>query len=245
VDGFTKSRPDAPPGFFEVEAAGLAWLAVDGGVPVAEVLDVGPDAITVSRVREAVPSAAAARRFGEQLAATHDAGATAFGIGPDGWEGDGYIGQAQLPLRPHATWGEFYAVDRLLPYARRAGLGPGLAVIERLVGRLVVGAFDDDAPPARIHGDLWAGNVLFTSASVTLVDPAAHGGHRISDLAMLALFGLQHLNDVYAGYEATSTALPDGWRNLIGLHQLHPLLVHAVLFGGGYGTRAVSIAGGY
>ena len=205
MEGFTKVRPDAPPGFFEVEAAGLAWLCVDGGVPVAEVLDVGPD----------------------------------------GWEGDGYIGHAQLPLRPHATWGEFYALERLLPYARRAGLGSGLAAIERLAGRLVVGAFDDGASPARIHGDLWAGNVLFTSASATLVDPAAHGGHRISDLAMLALFGLQHLTDVYAGYEEACTALPDGWRDLIGLHQLHPLLVHAVLFGGGYGARAVGIAATY
>jgi hypothetical protein len=26
------------------------------------------------------------------------------------------------------------------------------------------------------------------------------------------------------------------------LHQLHPLLVHAVLFGGGYGARALAVA---
>jgi hypothetical protein len=32
--------------------------------------------------------------------------------------------------------------------------------------------------------------------------------------------------------------LADGWRSRVPLHQLHPLLVHAVMFGGGYGARA-------
>jgi fructosamine-3-kinase len=245
VDDVVKTRTGAPKGFFEVEAAGLAWLAVDGGVPVARVLDVRPDRITLARVRESVPTAAASRRFGEQLAVTHDAGAAAFGTGPDGWTGDGFIGAEPLTLRPHAHWGEFYAAERVLPYARRAGLGAGLQVIEALAERLASGAFDDLAPPARIHGDLWAGNVLFSGESATLIDPAAHGGHRITDLAMLALFGLPHLDDVYAGYEAASTWLPQRWRELVGLHQLHPLLVHAVLFGGGYGSRAVELARRY
>jgi len=245
VDGFTKTRPDAPAGFFEVEAAGLAWLAVDGGVPVVRVLDVEPDRITVARVREVQPTREGARRLGEQLAVTHDSGAPAFGAGPDGWAGDGYIGNAPLPLRPHPAWGEFYAAERLLPYARRADLGAGLGVIETLGERLARGEFDDQAPPARIHGDLWAGNVLFSGMSATLIDPAAHGGHRVTDLAMLALFGLPHLEDVYAGYEEASSALPGGWRDLVGLHQLHPLLVHAVLFGGGYGRRAVEVARRY
>lgn len=242
---FTKSRPGAPAGFFEVEAAGLRWLGVDGGAPVARVLDVRPDRITVSRVHGTAPTPQAARRFGRQLAVTHDAGARAFGAGPDGWTGDGYIGEAPLSLRPHPSWGEFYAAERVLPYARRAGLGDGLRVIETLAERLAAGEFDDGGPPARIHGDLWSGNVLFSGDSATLIDPAAHGGHRITDLAMLALFGLPHLDEVYAGYEAATTGLPDRWRDLVGLHQLHPLLVHAVLFGGGYGGRAVALARGY
>lgn len=245
MDGFTKTRQDAPDGYFGVEAAGLAWLDVDGGAPVVRVLDVGRDHLTVSRVRETVPTPQAARRFGEQLAVTHDAGASAFGIGPAGWRGDGWIGEAPLTLRPHTTWGEFYAAERVVPYARRAGLGEDLPVIEALAERLTAGEFDDGAPPARIHGDLWAGNVLFSGESATMIDPAAHGGHRITDLAMLALFGLPYLDEVYAGYEAASTHLPDAWRDLIGLHQLHPLLVHAVLFGGGYGARAVALARRY
>ncbi len=242
---FTKRRPDAPSGFFEVEAAGLRWLAVPGGAPVVPVIGVDAASITLGRVQTTRPTARAARRFGEQLASTHDAGAAAFGIGPDGWSGDGYIGEAPLRLRPHAGWGEFYATERVLPYARRAGLGSGRAVIEALAERLVAGEFDDAAPPARIHGDLWAGNVLFSGESATLIDPAAHGGHRITDLAMLALFGLPFLGEVHAGYQDASRQLPSGWRELIGLHQVHPLLVHAVLFGGGYGARAIAAAQQY
>lgn len=244
---FTKRRPGAPPGFFAVEAAGLAWLSVPGGAPVAEVLDVTAESITLSSVATVQPSEAAARAFGRQLARTHDAGAAAFGIGPDGWDGDGFIGTAPLSLRPHRSWGEFYAAERVLPYARtahRTGAlsSPGLRIIEAVAERLNAGEFDDPAPPARIHGDLWAGNVLFTATSATLVDPAAQGGHRITDLAMLALFGLPYLSQVYDAYAEHSTLLPPHWPDLSGLHQLHPLLVHAVLFGASYGEQAVEVA---
>lgn len=250
MEGYTKRRAGAPPGFFEVEAAGLRWLAVPGGVPVVPVLAVDAGGITVGRVVPVRPGAAAAATFGAQLARTHDAGAPAFGAGPDGWSGDGYIGDAPLTLRPHDAWGAFYAAERVLPYALAAARSgalprPGLATIEALAGRLADGEFDDAAPPARIHGDLWSGNVLFSGTSATVIDPAAHGGHRITDLAMLALFGLPHLAEVFAAYADASSHLRPGWRDLIVLHQLHPLLVHAVLFGGGYGERAVSAASRY
>jgi len=247
---FTKRRPDAPAGFFEVEAAGLRWLQVPGGVPVVGVRSVSAGEVVLERVRPAAATAHAAARFGAQLAVTHDAGAPAFGSPPDGWSGDGFIGDLPLSLRPQQRWGEFYAEQRVLPYARQAHqLGnlsaSGLALIEALSERLASGEFDDDSPPARIHGDLWAGNVLFSGESATVIDPAAHGGHRIADLAMLALFGLPHLNEVFAAYADASTRLPSDWRPLIALHQLHPLLVHAVLFGGGYGEQAAAVAHRY
>ena len=97
-------------------------------------------------------------------------------------------------------------------------------------------------PPARIHGDLWSGNVLWGSdGTAWLIDPAAHGGHRETDLAMLALFGAPHLQRLLDAY-AEAAPLADGWRERVPLHQLHPLLVHAVLFGGGYGARAAQAA---
>lgn len=250
MTGYTKRRTDAPRGFFEIEAAGLRWLNVTGGAPVAEVLDVDANSITTTAVVSVAPTTEAASRFGQQLAITHNAGASAFGIGPAGWAGDGFIGDAPLSLRPHSAWGEFYAQERVLLYAHTAArhgslTTAGLATIEALAERLTAGEFDDPAPPARIHGDLWTGNVVFTGDSAALIDPAAHGGHRITDLAMLALFGLPHLKEVLAGYADASDQLPAHWPELIKLHQLHPLLVHAVLFGGGYGDQAARAAQSY
>ncbi|MBB5787000.1 fructosamine-3-kinase [Jiangella mangrovi] len=94
---------------------------------------------------------------------------------------------------------------------------------------------------ALIHGDLWAGNVLWTERDAHLVDPAAHGGHRETDLAMLTLFGLPHLDRVLAAYDEAAPLAP-GWRERTALHQLHPVLVHAVLFGGSYGAQAGQLA---
>ena len=95
--------------------------------------------------------------------------------------------------------------------------------------------------PARLHGDLWSGNVLWAVDAAWLVDPAAHGGHRETDLAMLALFGLPYLDRVLLAYD-DAAPLADGWRERAPLHQLWPLLVHAVLFGDAYGARAGAAA---
>ena len=97
-------------------------------------------------------------------------------------------------------------------------------------------------PPARLHGDLWRGNVLWAAdGRVWLIDPAAHGGHRETDLAMLHLFGCPHLDRVVAAYDEAAP-LAAGWRERVALHQLFPLLVHTVLFGGGYGGQAAAAA---
>jgi fructosamine-3-kinase len=96
-------------------------------------------------------------------------------------------------------------------------------------------------PPSRIHGDCWAGNVLWSGERGWLIDPAAHGGHRETDLAMLALFGAPDLDRILAGYNDTAPLAP-GWRSRVPLHQLHPLLVHACLFGASYAEGVRSAA---
>jgi len=63
-------------------------------------------------------------------------------------------------------------------------------------------------------------------------DPAVYGGHREIDLAMLALFGGTS-DTLIAAYDEVWPLAPD-WRGRLGLWQLYPLAVHAVLFGGGY-----------
>lgn len=244
---FRKQRTDAPLGFFEAEAAGLRWLGgVSDEASVVEVLDVGPGFIELTRLKDGSDTARAGRAFGAALARTHAAGAAAWGAPPDGWIGPTFIGRQPMTCRRTATFGVFYAEQRVLPYLRKA-YDAGhvdrleLAYVEAACGRLVAGDFDDDETPARIHGDLWTGNVLWTPDGVCLIDPAAHGGHRETDLAMLSLFGGFRLLEILQSYNDTRP-LADGWRLRVPLHQLHPLAVHAASHGRGYAEPLIDAA---
>jgi fructosamine-3-kinase len=250
VDTFVKRNAAAPPGFFACEAAGLQWLsAADGGVPCAGVLDHDDVSLTLERLEAAAPTPAAAHEFGRRLAHTHDAGADAYGAPPAGWTGSGYFGPLQSPMPMSLTgddrWGTFYARERLAPMAARAADRLDSAtreMIEAVMALCERGAFDDDDDrPARLHGDLWSGNVMWTPAGAVVIDPAAHGGHRETDLAMLALFGCPFLDTVLDGYQAVHP-LRSGWRAKVGLHQLYPLLAHVALFGGGYTSQTATAA---
>ncbi len=244
MSDFVKHRADAPSGFFAWEAAGLQWLSeVDGGVPCAQIVSTDATSLTLRRLDSVTPSVQAAFEFGSRLAETHDGGAAAFGAGPDSWDGPGFFGPLSqplpMPLRAHERWGEFYAEERLAPMADLAAaqLAASTRATLDLVGaRCRAGDFDDEDQPSRLHGDLWSGNVMWTPEGVVLIDPAAHAGHRESDLAMLALFGCPHFETILDGYQQVRP-LNTGWRGRAGLHQLYPLLAHVVLFGGGYVRR--------
>ncbi len=228
---------------------------------VPDLLAADADCVILRWIEPGKVSADAAADFGRALAATHAAGAPAFGGRREDEREDqrgGFIARLPLPQRSADTWAEFYAVRRVLPYVklardRGAVTDAHVATFERLVGRLT--SLLPEEPPARLHGDLWNGNVLWGTdttsgaapgapASSWVVDPAAYGGHREIDLAMLALFGLPHLPVVLAAYDEASP-LADGWEDRVALHQLFPLLVHACLIGGGYGARAPTLAARY
>jgi fructosamine-3-kinase len=229
--------PARDPAGFEAEALGLRWLAEAGAVPVPEVLASGEAALAISWLPQEAPGPQAAERFGRDLARLHGAGAEVLGAP---WPGS----IAGLPLSNRAgdSWPEWYATQRLLPYARIARDRGSLTEADvGLVEAAAARAADIAGPaeaPSRIHGDCWSGNVLWSGGRGWLIDPAAHGGHRETDLAMLALFGAPYLARIVACYDEVRP-LAAGWRDRVPLHQLHPLLVHVCLFGASYRAAAL------
>ncbi|MFF8103240.1 fructosamine kinase family protein [Streptomyces sp. NPDC016640] len=228
------------------EAAGLRWLAAAGTVRVPVVHGHHARRLVLDRVTRGRPGREAAVRFGRGLAGLHAAGAPAFGAPPPGGLVEAYIGLAPMRNVGGGDWPGWYAEHRVLPYLRRAvddgTMGAGEAgAVERVCERLPELAGPAE-PPARLHGDLWNGNVLWgADGHVHLIDPAAHGGHRETDLAMLALFGCPHLDAVLDGYRRVAP-LAGGWETRIGVHRLFPLPVHAVPFGRDYAKQALAVA---
>jgi fructosamine-3-kinase len=242
---FAKTHRDPPPEFFVTEAAGLGWLREADALPVPAVLAVSdePALLVLEWIDEGGRTDGAAEAdFGRSLAALHRAGAPSFGR-----EDRRTTGSRRLANDPCATWAEFYAERRLRPLARMASdqrvLPPDAAAgLESIAGRLEELGGPPE-PPARLHGDLWAGNRLVDrSGRSWLIDPAAHGGHREFDLAMMRLFG-GFGGEAFDAYDE-AFPLADGWRDRVELHQLAPLTVHAIKFGGGYveaTARAVAL----
>ncbi|HEY4418682.1 MAG TPA: fructosamine kinase family protein [Pseudonocardia sp.] len=245
ADGRTVVVKNAEESTLAAEAAGLRWLRVPGGPSVPAVLDVDPHRLVTEFVPRGSPDARTAAAFGSSLAHLHGAGAPAFGAAPPDGPSEAWIGRAPMRNEPSTSWPEWFAADRVLPYLRAASdagelTGGEAAVVERVCDRLPALAGPAE-PPARLHGDLWSGNVLWSPGGAWLIDPAAHGGHRETDLAMLALFGCPHLDAVLRAYDETAP-LAAGWGERVPLHQLFPLLVHVVLFGRGYAGQAVAAA---
>jgi fructosamine-3-kinase len=235
-----QSTADQDPAGFAAEAAGLRWLAAADAVPVPAVIAYDANCLIVEWIDGGGSSPAAAARFGRELAKLHAAGASRFGAP---WPG--VIAGLPLPDHEADSWPDWYAASRVLPYARIARdagtlTSADVALIDSACARLPELAGPDE-PPSRIHGDCWAGNVLWSGGRGWLIDPAAHGGHRETDLAMLALFGAPYLGQIRAAYQEAAP-LADGWRGRVPIHQLHPLLVHVCLFGSSYTEAALGAA---
>ena len=231
-----------PAEFFATEAAGLRWLREAGAVPVPEVIVELPDLLALEWVEPGRPGPAAAQRFGRDLAGMHRAGADTFGAP---WPG--FIGSLPQDNTGAGAWPEWFAERRLRPYLRRSADRGALSAADVALVEGLLSAIDEYAgppePPARLHGDLWPGNLLWAAdGRVWLVDPAAHGGHRETDLAQLALFGgAPHQAAILAAYREV-WPLADGWRERVPLHQLHLLLVHTALFGAAYRDSVITAA---
>lgn len=253
----TVRKRDSRQGRIAYEVAGLRWLAAAGSqaVPIVPILDHGTDWLEEPRLSTTSPTPQAAETFGHQLAHLHAAGAPHLGAPPEGFHGNGWMGDAPLSLLAHPTaatrsWGSYYARYRLAPHSEAAPFTPQQrALLERFYDKLDSGTYDHAQPSlvranghhaSRTHGDLWSGNVMWTPDGVVLIDPAAQGGHGEEDLAALAVFGTPHTQRIWEAYNEVSP-LEEGWRERIALHQLHILMIHCQLFGSAYIPETMAI----
>jgi fructosamine-3-kinase len=233
---FVKTRPGLSGDAYRTEAAGLRWLAEARALRVPKVVaqSEAGDAVAflaLEHMARTAPALDHDDRLGDGLAALHAAGAPGFGFVEDNW-----IGSLPQSNRTRDTWAAFYAEERILPLVRRAvdagAPAAWSALAEQLAGRLPQLAGPPESP-ARLHGDLWSGNVITDGrGQPVIIDPAVYGGHREVDLAMLALFGGLSPR-VVAAYEARRPLAP-GWKGRARLWQVYPLLVHTILFRGSY-----------
>ena len=235
---FLKTNARAAPSMFAVEARGLGFLEQARALRVPLVLghssehEGGPHFLLLELVRSARPQRGFDEALGRGLAALHRSGAPSFGL-----DEPNFIGRLPQSNTPSETWAEFYRAQRLeaqLDLALASGrVSPALRRdFERLFARLpeLVG---DAEPPARLHGDLWSGNLhVDEQGAPCLIDPAVYGGQREVDLAMMRLFG-GFSEPVFSAYHE-AFPLMAGHASRVALYQLYPLLVHVNLFGGGY-----------
>lgn len=223
---FVKTRHGADPHFFPCEAQGLAWLRQAQALEVPEVLAVGPGFLALEWIESGPPRADFERQLGEGLARLHRRGAPSWG-GPD----DNFIGPLVQSNRTRPSWAEFWVEERLRPMLARARKRVWEPRLEKLFRKLP--DLLPEATPARLHGDLWRGNVMVgPQGQPVLVDPSCYGGHAEVDLAMLELFG--GCSPVLLKAYQEVEPLAGGWQQRQRIYQLYPLLVHVVLFGGSY-----------
>jgi len=233
---FAKVQPAEPRGALASEAEGLEWLREAGALRIPEVIGADVTAsmqvLVLEWINVGAPRPDHDEWLGRGLAKLHQAEAPHFGL-----QRDNFIAALSQPNAAADDWASFYRTQRLDPMlvrAQRAGYVDRALQrrFDRLAPRLGE-LLGPPEPPARLHGDLWAGNLLHDSTGrPVLIDPAAYGGHCEIDLAMMMLFG-GFSDRVFSAYHEAFPLEP-GWRERVPLHQLYPLLVHVNLFGASY-----------
>lgn len=235
ADGARVFLKTAPPGasaaMMAQEAFSLARMAETNTVRVPRVLAVRESWLAIEWLEPGRSTDAAWAALGAALACLHRSSAPQYG-----WPSANFIGSLPQANEPTAEWPTFWREQRLRPQLRLAGAQLGAASVqgfERLLDELDerLGAAAQDGP-SLLHGDLWSGNVHFTTEGGALIDPSCCYGHREVDLAMAALFGgfPAAFFDAYSA-DWPLTAEAEARRPI---YQLYYLLVHVNLFGGGY-----------
>lgn len=234
-----KRRRAAPPGFFAMEAHGLALLGAANALRVPAVYAVSEDAIVIEDLGEGRSGQADWERAGRGLAELHGHTAAQYGLDRDGW-----CGRSPQPNTWMRDGWQFFAECRLLFQGCRAFDAGRLAerdveALERLCADMTTRI--PAQAPALVHGDLWTGNLhSCAGGELALIDAGAvHYGWPESDLAMLTLFG-EPPAAFFAAYQEAAS-IDGSWRERAAVYNLYHLLNHLNLFGAAYlgAVRAV------
>jgi protein-ribulosamine 3-kinase len=229
------------PGMFATEASGLSLLAEASTLTVPGVLlceQVGREQLLVLSFLEAAPETPFFQHdLGKGLAGLHKNSSEKFGL-----DHANYIGSLPQDNTRTDSWNEFFVCRRIEPLLKLSIDSGRFNANVRRNFEAFFKKLDELFPkerPALLHGDLWSGNKMNTVSGPAIFDPAVYYGHREADLAMSCLFG-GFSADFYRGYEE-DFPLEKGWRGRVELFNLYPLLVHTVLFGGGYASDVLAV----
>ncbi|UYG00914.1 MULTISPECIES: fructosamine kinase family protein [unclassified Halomonas] len=212
------------------EAEGLRALKGAGSsLIIPEVLGQAGEWLVIEALHTVPRSTQGDIQLGEGLRELHGV------IGSEhGWLHDNACGRTPQPNAPMSDGRAFQRERRLLALAR-ACLDQRLITPE-LYARVETQAHTleqwlPDASPCLVHGDLWAGNVLYTAKGPALIDPAVYRHYPEVDIAMLTLFGEPGAAFFDAYWNGFA---PQDWPRREALFQLYPLLNHVLLFGDMY-----------
>lgn len=225
----------AYPNMFAKEARALQVLSNNCSLQTPKVIKHGVFAdqqyLFLEWIERGIPVKDYWEEFGNSLAEMHKKPQAYFGF-----EEDNYIGSLHQSNKKHNTWSAFYSEERILPLTDQLNLERKL--VEKFCTKLDH-LFPKESP-SLLHGDLWSGNFFCAeNGKACIYDPAVYCGNREMDIGMTKLFG-GFEKRFYEAYHSTYP-LENEWEERVAITQLYPLLVHAVLFGGGYIESAKQI----
>lgn len=236
----THYQPQPYRGMYEAEAEALRLISETNTIAVPTPLYADAHCLIEEAFIEAPKGRCWDEELGRGLALLHRATQT-----PNfGFKCNNFLGSTPQLNTPHTDWTVFWRECRLLPQLKylAAHLGTEDVLISRLKtfeSRLDYFLDNVATNAVLIHGDLWAGNAAAAARGKPIIfDPASYFASHEVEFGMMRLFG---------GFgRRTEKAYMEIWPlepeadSRIAIYQLHHILNHLIMFGGGYYAAAVA-----